>query len=110
MEAMQVSKKRNIIGWIATGFISAMLLFSAFNKIMSHGDPDAMMSQNFVRWGLEGRLILIAIGELTTALLFLIPRTSSLGILLISAYLGGAIATHLEHDEMRMMFVPAILW
>jgi hypothetical protein len=38
---------------------------------------------------------LIAVIELTTAVLLLIPRTRGLAILLASAYLGGAVAAHL---------------
>lgn len=37
------------------------------------------MNQAFVKWGLEGKLLLIAAGEILVALLFLIPRTSSPG-------------------------------
>jgi hypothetical protein len=37
--------------------------------------------------------------ELTCLLLFVIPRTGILGTMLLSAYMGGAIATHLEHGQ-----------
>jgi DoxX-like protein len=47
----------------------------------------------------NGRLLLIAILEVASVVLFLIPRTRSLGLLLVSAYLGGAIAAHLGHGE-----------
>jgi hypothetical protein len=46
--------------------------------------------------GFEGAdVYLIAIIELATALLLLFPRTRTLGLLLASAYLGGAVAAHL---------------
>jgi len=38
---------------------------------------------------------LIAVVELTTAVLLVIPRTRGIGLLLASAYLGGAVAAHL---------------
>jgi len=38
------------------------------------------------------RLMLIAMLEASGAILFMIPRTRALGLLLVSAYLGGAIA------------------
>ena len=53
----------------------------------------------FEKWGLKNYLLLIGSGELISALLFLIPRTSSLGLLLLSAYMGGAIVTHMQHGE-----------
>jgi hypothetical protein len=39
----------------------------------------------------------IGVVELICLLLFVIPRTGILGTVLLSAYMGGAIATHLEH-------------
>jgi hypothetical protein len=52
-------------------------------------------------------MLLIGIGELVSALLFLIPQTNSLGLLLLSSYLGGAIVTHMQHGQ--PFFAPAIL-
>jgi hypothetical protein len=44
-------------------------------------------------------VVLIGVGELTSALLFAIPLTHSLGLLLLSSYMGGAIVTHMQHGE-----------
>jgi hypothetical protein len=43
------------------------------------------------------RLTLIAGLEVVSAVLFLIPSTRAAGLLLVSAFLGGAIATHVQH-------------
>ena len=43
------------------------------------------------------KLILVAVLELASALLFLVPKTRSFGLLMVSAYLGGAIAAQLGH-------------
>ncbi|SDM97377.1 DoxX-like family protein [Daejeonella rubra] len=96
-----MSKKRKIINWTFVGLMSALFIMSAIMKLMA--GADAEIAVNFVKWGLEGKLMLIGMGELIAAILFLIPRTSSLGVLLLSAHLGGAIATHMEHGE---MFIP----
>lgn len=48
-------------------------------------------------------IVVIGIGELISGILFLIPRTSSLGLLLLSAHFGGAIATHMGNNE---QFIP----
>ena len=37
--------------------------------------------------------------ELLSLILFVIPRTGILGTFLLVAYMGGAIATHLEHGQ-----------
>src|SRR2546427_355064 len=58
-------------------------------------------------FGFRGdKLTLIAIVEVLSALLFLIPRTRSAGLLLVSAFLGGAVATHLQHDQSALQ--PAV--
>lgn len=50
--------------------------------------------------GLAGnRLTFVAALEVLSALLFLIPATRSFGLLMVSAFLGGAIATHLQHGQ-----------
>ena len=47
----------------------------------------------------ESKLMFVALLEVTSALLFLIPFTRSVGLLLVSSFLGGAIATHLQHAQ-----------
>ena len=97
METEPLSKGRKIAAWVFVGLIAALLFMSATMKLISPADSE--MGKNFARYGLEGKSMLIGIGELLAAILFLIPRTSSLGVLLVSAHLGGAIATHMEHGE-----------
>jgi len=54
-----------------------------------------------------GRLTFIAVLEVAGALLFAYPRTRFFGLLMISAYLGGAIAAHLGHGQMGWQ--PAVV-
>lgn len=89
------SKARRITTWIITGLITLLFTASAVSKIM--GAQPAV--EGFEKWGLRDHLLLIGVGELISAWLFFIPRTSSLGLLLLSAYLGGAIVTHMQHGE-----------
>jgi hypothetical protein len=102
-----MSTSRKTISWILIGLTGALTVFSAVGKLTA--GSDAMIAQNFVKWGLEGKLILIGVEELLTALLFLIPQTSSLGVLLMSAHYGGAIATHLQHGEELQSIAPALI-
>ncbi len=50
--------------------------------------------------------------EIVAVLLFIIPRIAILDILLLAAYMGGAIATHLEHGESVLIpcVIQAVLW
>ncbi|HLJ10092.1 MAG TPA: hypothetical protein VKU82_02825 [Planctomycetaceae bacterium] len=49
----------------------------------------------------------VAVLDVVSSILFLIPRTRPLGLLLVSAYLGGAIATHVQHDDLPLG--PAVI-
>ena len=89
-------KTRNLTGWILTGLIAFVFIASAFMKLFGN---EAEMQKNASGFGLSlatikelGVLELICIG------LFIYPRTSIVGTLLIAAYMGGAIATHLQHQ------------
>ncbi len=70
--------------------------------------------ENFRVLGYEGsRLTSIALLELACAVLFMIPRTRSLGLLLVSAYLGGAIAVHVGHAQwgaVRPAIFLGVIW
>jgi hypothetical protein len=44
-------------------------------------------------------MVRIAIVELACVLLYAIPRTSVLGAILLTGYLGGAISTHVRAGE-----------
>ncbi len=65
--------------------------------------------QQFQAIGYEGhRLAFIAVLEALSATLFLIPRTRSVGLLFVSAYLGGAIAAHVGYGQPLAAVRPAI--
>ncbi len=78
-------------------------------KLMGGPDAEKMAS------GLSlstGGLKLIGVVEILSFVLFAVPHTGVLGTLLLSAYLGGAIATHLEHAQPAFMpmVAEAVLW
>jgi hypothetical protein len=50
----------------------------------------------------------IGVTELACALLYAIPRTSVLGAVLVTGYLGGAVATHVRLSQ-PVWTVPALL-
>lgn len=64
------------------------------------------------KWNLTDHLTLIGVGELVSALLFFIPQTHSLGVLLLSAYMGGAIVTHMQNDEpyITQSIMLVVIW
>src|SRR5947209_15849885 len=52
---------------------------------------------------------IVGVLELTCAVTFAIPRTRALGLLLITAFLGGAIATHIQHGSPGAAGAPALV-
>ena len=56
----------------------------------------------------------LVIFEIICAVLYLIPQTAVLGAILLTAYLGGAVATHVRAAEQRQFWIPiamgALVW
>jgi uncharacterized membrane protein YphA (DoxX/SURF4 family) len=93
----KISEKTNrIIYWILTALIAFVFIGSAIGKLTANEEA-LKMATNF---GLDAKTFsIIGVVELICVLLFIIPRTGVIGTLLLAAYMGGAIATHLEHGE-----------
>ncbi|NBY29588.1 MAG: DoxX family protein [Sphingobacteriia bacterium] len=91
---MQSEKTKTIIYWALTGLVAFIFLGSAAGKLIGNEDAIKMASG----FGLNAKTYaLLGMVELVCLILFVIPRTGILGTLLLAAYMGGAIATHLEH-------------
>ena len=99
---------RRIAGWVLTVLLTALYVPSAVAKLYG----PAELLKVFQEWGLGDQRILIGVGELISALLFVIPRTHSLGVLLLSAYMGGAIVTHMQHGESYIFqsVILVVIW
>lgn len=98
----KVPKTKTNPGMILSVILALIFFFSAFGKLAM---PE--MAENFSRWNLSEWMFYIAFGEILYTILFLIKKTSILGVLLLSSHLGGAIVTHLANDE--MFLVPLVL-
>ncbi len=89
-------KTNKTVAWVLTGLISLAFLGSAVGKFTANAEALKMAEQ----FGINASTYLyIGMIELICLILFIIPRTGILGTLLLSAYMGGAIATHLEHGQ-----------
>ena len=89
-------KTNKTVAWVLTGLISLAFLGSAVGKFMANEEA-LKMAETF---GIDAKTyLMIGVIELICLMLFIIPRTGILGTLLLAAYMGGAIATHLEHGE-----------
>jgi len=89
-----ISKPVLWIGRVLTCLPALLLLFSGAMKLMPIS-PE--ISKEFDRLGWPTSLALpLAIVEITSTLLYLLPPTSVLGAILLTGYMGGAIATHVR--------------
>ena len=89
----QPTKAQKIAGIVLTALPALLLIFSASGKLMLA--PEVI--EGFAKFGFEPGVIRpIGVVELLSAILFLVPRTSFLGAILITGYMGGAICTHLR--------------
>jgi hypothetical protein len=87
-----VSRKLVWAGRIVSALPALLLIFSGVMKLAR----PAQVLQEFARLGYTEDVILgIGILELICVAIYLVPRTAVLGAVLITGYLGGAVATHL---------------
>lgn len=50
-------------------------------------------------WGGEAVMVKIGVVEIAITLLFLVPRAAFIAAILLTAYLGGAVATHVQVND-----------
>jgi uncharacterized membrane protein YphA (DoxX/SURF4 family) len=101
---MQSNTKRTI-GWILTGLLGFFLLVvSGVPKFIDFPDK----AKFFDHLGITAELApVVGIIEITITIIFLIPRTSFVGAILLTGYLGGAVWTHLRVGD--AWFFPIVI-
>lgn len=90
------SKWSGRIGWILTVLAAAVFAMSASMKFTA--GPPVLQMFGHLGWQ-PGALLPLAFLETACVLLYLIPRVSVLGAIVLTGYLGGAIATHVRLGE-----------
>lgn len=104
-EATQNRTRRNA-GNILIVLLGLLLASSA---IVKFAHVQAVVNKMAALGFSDGRLTLVATLELLSAVLFLFSRTRSLGLLVLSAFLGGAICTHVQLGEYAKAGGPSFL-
>lgn len=95
-ETAHVSKKMLWAGYIISAVPVLMLMMSAVMKFLM--GPDIVKGFADLGWPVSHALPL-GIVELVSTILYVIPQTAVLGAILLTGYLGGAIATHARLSE-----------
>jgi hypothetical protein len=92
---MKANKNRKTIsGWVLHGLVGGIMLFAGSAKVVGLFPPEQVE-----KLGLSVPIQVIGAGELVCAILLLVPRTASLGVLLTSGFWGGAICLHMSKSE-----------
>lgn len=102
----KISKVRLWISYVLQGIIVIMMLMGAVNNLMQ----TEMAVNGAKEMGYpESSVLYLGIFLLISTLLFAIPKTAITGAILLTAWLGGAVATHVIHqDPMSMTLFPVI--
>ncbi len=107
-----VSKKTLWAGRVLSALPALFLLFDAVMKLVK---PAAVVEATVELGCPESVILPLGIALLACTVLYLIPRTAVLGAILLTGYLGGAVATHVRvGDEAFPVVFPvivgALLW
>jgi hypothetical protein len=99
-----VSKTMLWAGRIISALVVLFLLFDALIKVMKL--PPAI--EGTTRLGYPESLVFgLGLLELVCVVLYVIPRTSILGAILLTGYLGGAVATNLRVGNPLFSYILA---
>jgi hypothetical protein len=111
-DSQTVSKGRLWAGRITGGLPALFLLVDAIMKFIK---PPPVVEATVKLGYPESVIIGLGVVLLASTILYLIPKTSILGAILSTGYLGGAVATHVRVGEgwfsiLFPVFFGVLLW
>jgi hypothetical protein len=104
MTQTSIPRWQIVTGWVLSGILALLFLPSAFFKI---AQPAGFLEEWTKSYPAEAARPL-GIIELAIFVLYLVPKTRYLGGLIMLAYLGGAVATHVHAGD-GLFFVPILV-
>lgn len=105
VEPRSPSKAMFSIGWVVSILPALGLLISGAAKLLVPSSPELDENLRHIGWRAD-QIPTLAVLEILCAILFLIPKTAVIGAILVTGYMGGAIATHLRVGD--AFFVQAL--
>ena len=114
MEATQMSTNANEISrkrlWTARTLSVLSAAFFIVDGVMKLAKPAVVVQATKQLGYPESTIVGIGVVLLSSTLLYLIPRTSILGAVLLTGYLGGAVATNVRAEQpMFNVVFPVIM-
>jgi hypothetical protein len=93
MESNTIKAKRPWAGYIVTALPVLFLLLDAVGKFIK----PAPVVEGTVQLGYQESIIVpLGVILLVSTVVYIIPRTAVIGAILLTGYLGGAVATHVR--------------
>ncbi len=103
-----MSKVSSIIGWICAGLVTLWTLFSAvMNMLPLEGNQAGI--DIATRLGVLEILFALGVVKIILVILYVIPRTSTVGFVLMVGYYAGALATNITHGFSVAEYSPLIV-
>jgi hypothetical protein len=102
--------------WVGRAFSTLAVLFMLMDAIMKFVKPPPVMKGTVELGFPESTLTGLAIALLVSTILYAIPRTAVLGAILLTGYLGGAVAANLRvghplfAETLFPVYFAAIVW
>jgi DoxX-like family len=103
MQQAGTSKAMIWTGRVLSALVVPPLVMGAIMSILL--PPDIEKNFQAMGWPTSAALV-VAVLNLGSLALYLIPQTAVLGAILLSGYLGGAVATHLRIGETGKCWIP----
>jgi hypothetical protein len=94
-------------GWLLSFVPVLVLLSSAWVRATHHTSAVAEIVEAYSYP--ESAIVPIVIAECTLVVLYLVPQTSVLAAILLTGYLGGAVATHLRIADTTRAAIPLVV-
>ena len=101
--------------WLGRTMSAMPALFLLVDGAMKLVKPEVVIKATVELGYAESVIVPLGIVLLTCTILYLVPRTAVLGAILLTGYLGGAVATHVRAGEgLFVILFPvvfgALLW
>jgi hypothetical protein len=107
IQTVSVSKKALWTGRVISALLALMLLFGG---VLYLAKPAPVVTE-FARLGYPENVILgIGILKLACTVVYIIPRFSVIGAILLAGYLGGAVATHVRIGDPPFNVIAPVLF
>jgi hypothetical protein len=94
-------------GWLFSFVVVAQLLSSAFFRATyrTYAVAEIVTGYGYP----ESAIAAIVVAECALVVLYLVPQTSVLAAILMTGYLGGAVATHLRIADTARAAIPLVV-